>query len=363
MGPGGTTTAETQEITIVAGPGIEFTATPDRVASGGSVTLSWKTTNATSIVIKKDDNNNPNVHTTSASSGRVTVNPMVGTTYTLEATGNGITNTATVSVEIIPPPTVDSFSPDPFNVELRGLVNLTWTTTDATSLVISDGTKTVYSTNTAATSGTAPVYPDADTTYTLTAKGPGGTSEPRTTLVTIDPPTVDTFTADPDPVTLGGRVTLTWTTTSAKSITIEASIDGQTSNVYGPSTETQAKSGSFTVTPTADTIYTLTATGPTGTDTRAIDVRIAPPVDSFTASSDSVMMSGDRVTLRWQTTGATSVAITDNDANTIDETVYAAATRPDSSFTVTVTTGTTYTLTATGPNTSVSDTVTVTITG
>ena len=75
------------------------------------------------------------------------------------------------------------------------------------------------------------------------------------------------------------------------------------------------------------------------------------------------MMSGDRVTLRWQTTGATSVAITDNDPSTIDETVYATATRPDSSFTVTVTTGTTYTLTATGPNTSVSDTVTVTITG
>ena len=290
--------------------------------------------------------------------------PDVDTTYTLTATGNSVMNTATVRVEIIPPPTVDSFTTDPSNVELRGLVNLTWTTTDATSLVISDGTKTVYSTNTAATSGTAPVYPEDNTTYTLTAKGPGGTSEPRTTQVTIDQPTVDTFTADPDPVTLGGRVTLTWTTTSAASITIEASIDGQTSNVYGPSTETQAKSGSFTVTQTADTIYTLTATGPGGEDTDAIEVRIAPPViDSFTASSDSVMMSGDRVTLRWQTTGATSVAITDNDPNTIDETVYATATRPDSSFTVTVTTGTTYTLTATGPNTSVSDTVTVTITG
>ena len=94
-------------------------------------------------------------------------------------------------------------------------------------------------------------------------------------------------------------------------------------------------------------------------------LRHAPKSIAFTASSDSVMMSGDRVTLRWQTTGATSVAITDNDANTIDETVYAAATSPDGSFRVTVTTGTTYTLTATGPGgTSVnSDPVTVTITG
>ena len=364
-GPGGTNAnPPTQIVTIVAGPGIDFIANRYRVPSGGTVTLRWTTTNATSIAIKDDSDNN--VRTTSSSSGSVTVTPTNPTTYTLEATGNGITNSATVSVEIIPPSTVDTFTADPANVELRGLVNLTWTTTDATSIVISDGTKTVYSTGTQdqVDSGTAGVTPEDNTTYTLTAKGPGGTSEPRTTQVTIDQPTVDTFTADPDPVTLGGRVTLTWTTTSAKSITIEASIDGQTSNVYGPSTETQAKSGSFTVTPTADTIYTLTATGPTGTDTRAIDVRIAAPtVDTFTASSDSVMMSGDRVTLRWQTTGATSVAITDNDPSTIDETVYATATRPDSSFTVTVTTGTTYTLTATGPNTSVSDTVTVTITG
>ena len=231
-GPGGETIAPTQTVTIIAGPGIEFTATPDRVASGGSVTLRWKTTNATSVVI--EDHNGGNVHTASTSSqatrGSVTVMPDVDTTYTLTATGNSVMNTATVRVEIIPPPTVDSFTTDPSNVELRGLVNLTWTTTDATSLVISDGTKTVYSTNTAATSGTAPVYPEDNTTYTLIAKGPGGTSEPRTTQVTIDQPTVDTFTADPDPVTLGDRVTLTWTTTSAASITIEASVDGESSN-------------------------------------------------------------------------------------------------------------------------------------
>ena len=87
-------------------------------------------------------------------------------------------NTATVSVEIIPPPTVDTFTADPSNVALRGLVNLTWTTTEATSLVIKAGTSTVYSTGTQdqVDSGTAGVTPDADTTYTLTATGPSGTA-------------------------------------------------------------------------------------------------------------------------------------------------------------------------------------------
>ena len=186
-------------------------------------------------------------------------------------------------------------------------MNLTWTTTDATSLVISDGTRNrLLDPNAGSGRPVVPpgCTPNADTTYTLTATGPSGTSEPRTVHMSRLPRPPST--PSPPPLTnvaLSGRVTLTWTTTSAASITIEASFDGQTGNVYGPSKETQAKSGSFTVTQTADTIYTLTATGPGGEDTDAIEVRIAPPeIDSFTASSDSVM-SGDRVTLRWQTTG------------------------------------------------------------
>ena len=134
-GPGGTNAnPPTQTVTIVAGPGIDFTASRYRVPSGGSVTLRWTTTNATSVVIM---NGNTNVHTTTTSSqaarGSVTVMPTVDTTYTLTATGNSVMNTATVRVEIIPRPTVDTFTADPSDVALRGLVNLTWTTTDATS--------------------------------------------------------------------------------------------------------------------------------------------------------------------------------------------------------------------------------------
>ena len=177
-------------------------------------------------------------------------------------------------------------------------------------------------------------------------------------------PVVVTFTSDPEPVVLGGRVTLTWTTTSAASIKIEASSDGETSVVYGPSTETQAKSGSTSVTSRRrHHLHADRHRADRDAHRDARDVRIAPPeIDSFTASSDSVM-SGDRVTLRWQTTGATSVAITDGTTIHDRRNGVRRATSPDSSFTVTVTTGTTYTLTATGPNTSVSDTVTVTITG
>ena len=160
---------------------------------------------------------------------------------------------------------------------LRGLVNLTWTTTEATSLVIKAGTSTVYSTGTEALalSGTAGVTPNADTTYTLTATGPSGTAT-DTVDVTIDQPTVVTFTADPTNVELGDPVTLTWTTTSAASIKIEATTNSGTSVVYTTSTLSQLDSSSRTVTPDAITTYTLTATGPTGTDTRSVRVTIDP---------------------------------------------------------------------------------------
>ena len=364
-GPGGTNAnPPTQTVTIVAGPGIDFTASRYRVPSGGSVTLRWTTTNATSVVITSDSTDGSmNVYTAStlnqARSGSVTVNPEVDTTYTLEATGNGVTNSASVSVEIIPPPTVTDFDADPANVALRGLVNLTWTTTDATSLVIKAGTSTVYSTGTEALalSGTAGVTPTADTTYTLTATGPSGTAT-AATAVTIAPPTVDTFTADPRNVELGDPVTLTWTTASAASIKIEASAGGATSVVRTISTLSQLDSGSLTVTPDANTIYTLTATGPTGTDTLSVGVTIAPPmIDRF-----EIVVSGGRTRLEWGTTSAASITIEDDSNTEVHRTDTDSAVERGGVY-VSPTITTTYTLTAEGPGgTAISDPVEVTVT-
>ena len=345
-GPGGTNAnPPTQTVRIVDGPGIDFTANRYRVPLDGSVTLSWRTTNATSVVIM---NGNKNVHTTSTSSeaarGSVTVMPDVDTTYTLTATGNSVMNTATVSVEIIPAPMVDTFTADPSNVALRGLVNLTWTTTEATSLVIKAGTSTVYSTGTQdqVDSGTAGVTPIAYTTYTLTATGPSGTAT-ATTAVTIDPPAVDTFTADPTNVELGDSVTLMWTTTSAASIKIEASANSQTSVVRTTSSLSQLDSGSFTVTPDANTTYILTATGPGGTDITSVNVTIDPPmVDRFES-----IVNGGRTSLEWDVIGAESITINDGTSDIYDIDMGSALKRgrvyvsPDET--------TTYTLTATGP--------------
>ena len=80
----GDTTARTTVTVETAAPGSptinSFTATPDNIAAGGTSTLSWDVTGATSLSI---DNGVGPVTGTSA-----VVNPTVTTTYTLEATNN-----------------------------------------------------------------------------------------------------------------------------------------------------------------------------------------------------------------------------------------------------------------------------------
>jgi PKD repeat protein len=70
-----------------------FTATPSSIKPSGSSTLSWTTTNATSVSIDFGVGSQP-------VNGSVSVTPAVTTTYTLTATGTGGTKTATALVTV-----------------------------------------------------------------------------------------------------------------------------------------------------------------------------------------------------------------------------------------------------------------------
>lgn len=75
-----------------SGPTISsFTADPDTIAEGGTVTLSW-VTNATTVTIDQG------VGPVTASSGSTTVTPAATTTYTLTATNSAGSSTATVTI-------------------------------------------------------------------------------------------------------------------------------------------------------------------------------------------------------------------------------------------------------------------------
>jgi eukaryotic-like serine/threonine-protein kinase len=109
-------------------------------------------------------------------------------------------------------------------------------------------------------------------------------------------PTVS-FTVDHPTVPAGQPVQLNWQTTNANDI----SIQGVGNNLTA--------SGSQTVTPTQDTIYTLTAKGDGGIVTKQVQVTVPPkPMVSISANPSSIQ-AGQTATLTWKTQNATQVTI------------------------------------------------------
>ncbi len=235
-----------------------FTASPTSVASGASTTLSWTTTNATTIAIA------PGTFTSSSGSGSTIVKPSATTTYTLTATNAGGSTTARVTVAVqspASPPVISSFRAIPASITAGATSTLSWSTSGATTLAITPGTLPL-----ASATGSITVSPTATTTYTLTAtNATGSTTAMATVTVQALPtlPVINSFTANPGTVTAGASSTLSWSTSGATTIAI------------APGNFTSAAStGSTTVTPSATTIYTLTATNPTGSKTATAIVTV-----------------------------------------------------------------------------------------
>lgn len=90
--------APTAPAATAPAPTAQLSATPAQISAGDQVTLSWKTTDATSVSI----NGIGEVPTT----GVKTVTPTASTTYHLTATGEGGTTDASAHVTVNAPPAV-----------------------------------------------------------------------------------------------------------------------------------------------------------------------------------------------------------------------------------------------------------------
>jgi outer membrane protein OmpA-like peptidoglycan-associated protein len=235
-----------------AEPIVLFTASPDLVEIGQTVTLNWQTTNATEVTIEGIG--------TVPESGTRKVKPTESTTYTITATGEGGSKTISVDVEVAsgPVPTI-IFTASPDIVQKGGTVNLNWQTTNATEVSI-EGIGTVPAT------GTRKVKPTENTTYTLTATGVGGTQTATAEVeIAAGPVPVIMFSANPETVVTGHPVKLNWQVTNATDISIDNGVG-----------VVQAK-GTKQVKPEQSTVYTLTATGEGGTVTSMVEVEITQP--------------------------------------------------------------------------------------
>jgi K319-like protein/OmpA family protein len=169
--------AVTAPITVTVATGtipqvVTFVATPQNIDAGQSTQLCWQVTNATSISIT------PGVGTNLSANDCAAVSPTTTTTYTLTATNatGQIQANATVNVGQV---RILSFNASPvFSAKSGDPVTLSWTTSNATSVVLVGNVQPqVLPVN-----GTVVVNPITNTTFTLTAYGPGG----QTVSVTIE---------------------------------------------------------------------------------------------------------------------------------------------------------------------------------
>jgi len=151
---------------------VTFVANPPNIDAGTSTKLCWQVTNATNITIT------PGVGTNLNANDCATVSPSTTTTYTLTATNAAgqIQANATVNVGQV---RIISFTSDPVTSTAAGdPVTLSWQTQNATSVVIVGNE---LPPQTLQPTGSLVVRPITNTTYTLTAYGPGG----QTVSVTI----------------------------------------------------------------------------------------------------------------------------------------------------------------------------------
>lgn len=297
---------------------IAFAASSSAIVQGQSTTLSWKVTNAASFSIS------PAVSSgTLPFIGSATVSPSQTTTYVGTAMdAKGRAATSSVVVTVVPQgsaPTM-TLSISPAVVAAGQTANLTWTSTNATSVAITPSVLGDDVTS-VALSGAAAVSPTASTTYTATATGAGGTTATATATVNL---LGVTLVASPATIGPGQNATLAWTSANATSVSIDQGIGAVGS------------SGSQIVSPAATTIYTITATNGTATATATATVN-APLAVTLKANPANIAPGGQS-TLTWASTGAASVSI--------DQGV-PPITGPSGSVSVSPAQNTTYTITAT----------------
>jgi hypothetical protein len=224
---------------------IRFEGTPRSIQPGQQSTLSWATSGATTVTISGVGSVTPN--------GSTTVSPAQTTTYTLSATssdGKTVTAPVTITVSTGTVPQVVVFVATPSTIDAGSSSKLCWQVTGATNISIQPGIGSNLNANDCAT-----VSPAASTTYTLTATNATGQIQANATL-NVGSVKITSFTANPVTSTAAGNpVVLSWTTQNATSVVLIGSEIGA---------QTLPASGSITITPITNSVYTLTAYGPGG---------------------------------------------------------------------------------------------------
>jgi hypothetical protein len=286
-GAGGTT-ARSANVSLVSPPSVSFSANPTAVASGSRTTLTWTSANASACSASGAWSGAKATSGTEQSAAL-----SANSSFTIECSGPGGSTRQSASVTVtttppppspVPVPTV-SFAANPTSVASGARTTLSWSSTNATACVASGA----WSGNKAASGSEESAALTADSTFTIRCDGAGGstsrnvgvtvtaappTSPPGPGPTAVPPPSV-TLVSNPDTVTAGSSVTLSWTVINASSCTASDGWAG-----------TKTMSGQEAVSVNAKTTYTLTCAGAGGTGGSSVTVSIASANPTGTSDDD-----------------------------------------------------------------------------
>ena len=247
---------------VVVNPILNLDASPNPIIKGQSTTLSWSTSDSEYIQTANIDPAPGAVNT----SGSAVVTPIETTTYVYTVSwANGSRQTSR-TVTVYEPPQI-TVSLDNSPIILGETTTLRWSTTgDASTMTIDPGIGSTL------LSSAQAVTPTQDTTYTLTATGPGGTDTEQITLTVIQPPELDLTGPLAIPY---GQSTVDFSYEAVNALSIDVSITQRDlDNSDDFFTDTAATDGSvYTYTPTwgnrgpQSILVTMTANGQGGLQT------------------------------------------------------------------------------------------------
>lgn len=284
-------------------PTVSLSASSTTVSHNGSLTLTWTSSNATSVAYSNFG--------ASSVGGSITLSNLTSTTsvsivriYTIRVAGPGGIATRSVTVTILPPRPSLSLTANPSTVDFNGSTTLTWSSANASSVVSSNFGATTINGNTTITNLTS------NRRFTISVSGSGGSTETSVDVtVRAQAPTVNlcatvfvpTNPTDPLPTgtTTSSGTLLTNTKTCESSITVDyaayvllewtsTNATSISSSGTGFSLSSSQTNGSFLIPyqfkSQANFSVTVTGNGSTATDS----ITVIPRTCSAVTTQDSL---------------------------------------------------------------------------
>ena len=251
-------------ITVIPPPWVSISASSNPIVAGNCTTLSWNTSGTVDSITWNAESGINNGNFT----GSEVVCPTNTTTYTVTATatilGTVYTDVATVTVNVIPPPSI-SLSASPNPIVAGNCTTLQW---DAYGTVDSISWNAESGINNGNFSSSEVVCPLETTTYTVTARatilGTVYTDSATVTIVVKLPPRIAYFRANEDSpetdISPGDVVVLSWSTLfngqeTATAAEIDNGVGGVPVGQLFTSIVSPAETTTYTLTISADGIF------------------------------------------------------------------------------------------------------------